>query len=103
MWQGNSCVVGDMHGSRHDRGHGSGCSRGHGRGTCMAWGCACLRGMRGKVGCVCVAGETAIAADGTHPTRMHSCCALFLLFMHIIENNHISVIKFIKFSNCSWN
>ena len=37
----------------------------HGRGTCvervcMVWG-------------ACVAGETVTAADGTHPTGMHSC------------------------------
>ena len=25
-------------------------------------------------GGVCVAGEAATAADGTHPTGMHSCC-----------------------------
>ena len=29
------------------------------------------RGMRGEG--ACVAGETAIAAGGTHPTGMHSC------------------------------
>ena len=66
-------------------------------GTCMAGGHV-WQGV-----CLCVAGETATAADGTHPTRMHSCCALFLLFMYIIENNHICIIKFIKFSHCSWN
>ena len=33
----------------------------------------CGRGnMCGRVG-ACVAGETATAADGTHPTGMHSC------------------------------
>ena len=46
-------------------------------------------GMNGKrayvVGCVhgrghmwqgvCMAGETATGADGTHPTGMHSCCS----------------------------
>ena len=26
------------------------------------------------VGGTCVAGETATAVDGTHPTGMHSCC-----------------------------
>ena len=30
-------------------------------------------GMHGR-GHVCVAGETGTEADGTHPTRMHSCC-----------------------------
>ena len=40
-------------------------------------------GMRGEGGCTwqggacqgaCMAGETSTAADGTHPTGMHSCC-----------------------------
>ena len=44
------------------------------------------RGMNGRVACTaggmhgwgeaCVAGEMAIAADGTHPTGMHSCFTL---------------------------
>ena len=41
----------------------------HGRGTlgvCMAGGHVWLGGA-------CVAGETATAADSTHPTGMHSC------------------------------
>ena len=38
-----------------------------GRGVCMAGG-----GMCGWEG-ACVAGETATAADGTHPTGMFSC------------------------------
>ena len=33
-------------------------------GACMAWG-ACVAGG------VCLVGETATAAAGTHPTRMH--------------------------------
>ena len=49
--------------------HGSGAVHGWGvhgwQGACMAGG------MRGKG--ACVAGETATAADGTHPTGMHSC------------------------------
>ena len=61
--------------------HGEGCM--HGRGTCMAGGVhgggMHGRGMHG--GGVhgrkaCVAGETATAADGTHPTAMHSCLLL---------------------------
>ena len=38
------------------------------------------RGIRGKGGCV--AEKTATAADGTHPTRMHSCFAdeMYLLY-----------------------
>ena len=35
-------------------------------GACVAWG-ACVAGG------VCLEGETATAAAGTHPTRMHSC------------------------------
>ena len=35
----------------------------------MAGGCA----WRGGEGAACVAGETATAADGTHPTGMLSC------------------------------
>ena len=52
------------------------CGRGH------AWGHA-WQGVRGGGACVarrhawqgeaCVAGETATAVDGTHPTGMHSC------------------------------
>ena len=45
-------------------------------GACMAGGCAwqgaCMvGGVHGRG--VCVAGEMATAADGTHPTGMHSC------------------------------
>ena len=44
-----------------------------GRGGC-AWqvGVCVAGGMRGGGG-ACVAGEMATAADGTHPTEMHSC------------------------------
>ena len=42
-----------------------------GKGACMAGD---MRGRR-----VCVAGKTATAADGTHPTGMHSCCLCFFL------------------------
>ena len=45
-----ACVAGDVHGS----------------GACVA------RGMCGRG--ACVAGEIVTAADGTHPTGMHSCC-----------------------------
>ena len=40
-------------------------------GACMPRGCAWLGGMHGQG--ACVAGETATAADSTHPTGMHSC------------------------------
>ena len=50
----------------------------HGRGACMvgghAWQGACMAGEG------CVAGDTATAADGTHPTGMH---ALFWGFLAI--------------------
>ena len=43
----------------------------HGRGQAWQWG------MHGGRPCVvggwCVTGETATAADGRHPTGMHSC------------------------------
>ena len=32
----------------------------------------CGRGMKGR-GHMCMAGETATAVDGMHPTGMHSC------------------------------
>ena len=56
VWQGG------MHGREH------------------AWQGACMAGgMQGawQEGCVvgaCMTGEMATAADGTHPTGMHSCC-----------------------------
>ena len=50
------------------------------RGVCVAGGCAwqaaCMSGACVAGGCAwqgaCVARETATAADGTHPTGMHS-------------------------------
>ena len=39
-------------------------------GACVA-GAYVAGGMHGRG--ACVAGEMATAADGTHPTRMHSC------------------------------
>ena len=57
-WQG-VCVVGVMHGrGRVWQGGMYGRGGVHGRGACMA-------------------GETATAADGTHPTGMHSCFILY--------------------------
>ena len=46
---------------------------GHGgeRGVCVVKGHVYRGGMHGRG--ACVAGETATAADGTHPTGMHSC------------------------------
>ena len=48
------------------------------KGACMAKGtCALKGGMCAKGGMcgmgACMAGETATAADGTHPAGMHSC------------------------------
>ena len=42
-----------------------------GRGLCMAGGVHGRGGMHGQG--ACVVGEMATAADGTHPTGMHSC------------------------------
>ena len=52
--KGGACMAGDM----HERGSM------HGRGVMCGW----------RWGCV--AGETATAADGTHPTGMHTCLTL---------------------------
>ena len=56
-------------------------------GACMA-GCVCGRGMHGQGGMrgqgsmhgrrACMVGETATAADGTHPGGMYSCLATVL-------------------------
>ena len=58
------------------------------RGVCMAGGMCC--GGHAWQG-VCVAGETTTAADGTHPTGMHSCfeCALRLLVLHFISTSKL--------------
>ena len=65
------CMRGE--GGKHAKGGVSG-----GEGACVA-----KRGMHGGGGgvCVegCVAGETATAANGTHPTGMHSCFKQVLL------------------------
>ena len=42
----------------------------HGRGACMAGGCV-VEGLHCRG--ACISGEMTIAADGTHPTGMHSC------------------------------
>ena len=49
----------------------------HGRGACVARGCAWQGGMCGRG--ACMSGETATAADGMHPTGMHSCLGMLLL------------------------
>ena len=59
-----------MHGGGGVYVAGGMCGRGH------AWQGACVAGgMHGRG--ACVAGETTTAADGTHPTGMHSCLYLF--------------------------
>ena len=81
-----ACVAGGVHGRGQlwrggvcDQGvcvwpggmHGWGCAL---RGACMVG--TCMTGdMRGRG--VCVAGETATATGGKHPTGMHSCCGSF--------------------------
>ena len=70
MWQG-ACVARGMHGQGHvwQGGHVW-------HGVCMAgrlvWQGACMAG-----GGACMAGETAAAADGMHPTGMYSCIKNF--------------------------
>ena len=59
-WQG-VCMVGGI----HARGGVCGREGMHGRGV-RGWG-VCI------VGGACMAGVTATAADGMHPTGMHSC------------------------------
>ena len=39
----------------------------------------CMVGRAFVAGGSCMAGETATAADGKHPTGMHSCYGLFTL------------------------
>ena len=48
----------------------------HGRGECVAGGYTWHGGVHGRV---CMEGETATAADGTHPTGMHSCYLFFYI------------------------
>ena len=57
------------------------------------WGCVWQGGMNGGVcvvggmhgGGVCMAEKMAIAAGGTHPTRMHSCLSLSTIVHGIDE------------------
>ena len=44
------------------------------------------------VGWVCVAGETATAADGTQPTGMHSCFFFSILFLAISNTSRTDTI-----------
>ena len=93
---GGACMAGDMHGigCAWQKGmHGRGCAWGACVvGACMVGACVAKWGMHGRE-CVwqgvcgggacmvgshawwvaCIAGITAIAAGGRHPTGMHSC------------------------------
>ena len=65
-----ACMVGHAwHRGMYDRGHA------WQRGSCMAGGMQGKGGVHGRG--TCMAGEMATAAEGTHPTGMHS----YLLFM----------------------
>ena len=76
MAGGEACLVEGMHGrgayvvgGMHGRGGGGMCGR-----VCVVKGGAYVAGRSAWWGDVtCVAGETVTAADGTHPTGMHSC------------------------------
>ena len=74
-WQG-VCMVGGVHGRD-----------GHvWQGACMAEGPAWQRDVHGRQGRAWQeAGEMATAADGTHPTGMHSC--LNSLFIQKVQSN----------------
>ena len=59
-----------------------------GRGACMVGGMHCMghawhRGVHDRG--VCMARETATAADGTHPTGMHSCLLHFFVFLKMFK------------------
>ena len=60
-----------------------------GRGACMVGGACIAWGMHGigvcMTGGVCMARETATAADGTHPTGMHSCLLHFFVFLKMFK------------------
>ena len=70
MWQGEVCMAGGM----HSRGHAW---QGHGR----------QRGVW-PGGWVCVAGETATAADDTQPYGLHSCVIIVMC-----QNNNNSLLR----------
>ena len=49
------------------------------QGVYMVGGEACMAGECAWKG-ACMAGQTATAVDGTHPTGMHSCNGLLIMF-----------------------
>ena len=77
-WQVEACVVGGMHGVGGVHGRGA-CMAGGMHGGGYVWQQVCVvgggdmhgRGIHDRG--TCMVGETATAADGTHPTGMHSC------------------------------
>ena len=69
---GETCVAGGCVAGRCACMAGSMCGR---EGACMAGG-VWQGGVHGRRG-ACVAGEMTTAADGTHPTGMHSCFFVF--------------------------
>ena len=66
-----TCMAGCMHGRGHVWQRHAWQGGMHGSGH--VWQGACV--VRGERVCqgVCMAGETATAVDGTHPTGLHSC------------------------------
>ena len=58
-------------------------------GACVAGGHAWLGGHAWQGGVhdrgMCMARETATAADGTHPTGMHSCLLHFFVFLKMFK------------------
>ena len=67
---------------------GGACSQG-------CWSGGLVWGVPGPRGCLVLGdawsrGETATAADGTHPTRMHSCYCLDLLRFHWMNSSNSS-------------
>ena len=97
VWQGGmhgghawgACMVGGhaWQGDMHGRGHAW-------QGMCMtggpAWQGVCI------VGGTCMAGETATAADGTHPTGMYSCLLHFFVFLRCLRSD-----SFVTKNSCS--
>ena len=64
--------AGGVHGKGRGVVHGKGRGCTWQRGVCMTKGVCMAKGGGAWQG-ACVAGEMATAADGTHPTGMHSC------------------------------
>ena len=98
VWHGGACVAGGMHvgdwgGACMAEGHaclGGGVGGMHGwghawPGACVVGGACMVRGMHG--GGACMAGETATAVGGTHPTGMHSCTCRILNTGRVVTCN----------------